>query len=728
MKLPTARAFHLFPGAVALTLALTGLSVTAQPSEPIKPAASGPDKPGRVATQAVGPVDPPSHNRLVIKFRTPATTLAGVFDHRAAEDRVAALAASQRAQAPMAQGMRRIKSVSVHTHVAQLDQPHSRTELRALARQLARDPDVDYVEIDELARPLFTPQNQEGYTVNQWHLKAASGVDVGAANLPTAWDTVRGNGVVVAVIDTGYRPHGDLNTNLLPGYDFVTFATANTNGGGLGGNGLDPGDWEAAGQCATSSRARDSSWHGTHVAGTIAGVNNTIGGVGVAFQAKILPVRALGTCGGFGSDIAAAMRWSAGLPVPNAPLNPNPAKVLNLSLGGPGPCTQVYQDAVDAVRAAGSAVVAATGNDGVNTIGRPANCVGVIAVTAHTRLGDNADYADLGVGTTLSGPGGGKGFVVAGAGEAIYSTMNLGKQAPGAEGYSQLVGTSMAAPHVSGVLALLKSRDPRLTPDQLASVVSNSARAFPAGSYCVGRSECGAGMLDATRAVASLDAGEPFATARVGPGAANAVRLVGSTVLLTGQATSPPPSQPVFSYRWTQLSGPSVTLDGAATASAAFVAPPTAGTFFFEFKATEIGSGKVATSRVSVATNTAPVMAAIAAQSATEGQALSFTATASDAEGDPVNFVTPSLPAGATLDAATGIFDWPAAGPAGNYSVTIVPTDGKNSGVEQTVAITVGPPPASSGGGGAVGWWDGLGLLGLATLALLSRRRQAAKP
>ena len=710
--------------AVALALTSVCLLATAQLAEAPKPGALTPDKPGRVSALAAAVADRPSYNRLIIKFRAPATTLAGVFDHRAAEDRVAALASSQQARVPAATGMRRLKSVSAQTHVALLGQAHSLRDLRSVARQLAQDPAVEYVEIDELARPLFTPLDP-GFTLNQWHMKAASSADAGATNLPNAWDATTGSGVVVAVIDTGYRPHADLNASLLPGYDFVTFDLANSNGGGLGGNGLDPGDWEAAGQCSTGSPAVNSSWHGTHVAGTIAAANNTVGGIGTAFNAKILPVRALGTCGGFGSDIAAAMRWSAGLSVPNVPANANPAKVLNLSLGGPGPCTQVYQDAVDAVRAAGSAVVAATGNDGTRVIGRPANCVGVIAVTAHTRLGDNANYADIGVGTTLSGPGGGNGFLVAGAGEKIYSTMNLGTRTPGADGFSMLAGTSMATPHVSGVLALLKSLRPSLTPDQLASVVSNSARPFPAGSYCASRSDCGAGMLDATRAVASVNAGEPFATASVGPGAANASRLTGSTVVLTGQASSPLLAQPAFSYRWTQLSGTPVTLGGNTTAVASFVAPTTAETFFFEFRATETGSGKFASSRVSVATNTAPVLAAVAAQSAVEGQTLSFTVSASDAERDPILFLAEGIPSGATFDANTREFNWPGAGPAGSYSLTITPTDSKNNGAVQTVAITVTPPPASSGGG-ATGWWDGLGLLALAALALATRRRRAA--
>jgi len=711
---------RFFCSAVALVLGSASLLAPAQPADPSPPVAPTPAKPGQASTQASAATDPSSHNRLIVRFRTPATTLAGVFDHRAAEDRVAALGASHRSRVPSAAGLRRLKSVSPQTHVALLDRPHSRAELRSVALQLAQDPSVDYVEIDELVRPLFTPLDP-GYTLNQWHLKAASSSDVGAANLPAAWDVATGTDVVVAVIDTGYRPHADLNANLLPGYDFVTSAVGNTNGGGLGGNGLDPGDWESAGQCSPGSAATSSSWHGTHIAGTIAALNNTSGSVGAAFSARILPVRALGTCGGFGSDIAAAMRWSAGLAVPNVPVNANPAKVLNLSLGGPGPCTQVYQDAVDAVRAAGAAVVAATGNDATSLIGRPANCAGVIAVTAHTRLGDNANYADIGVGTTLSGPGGGSGFMVAGAGEKIYSTMNLGARAPGADGYSLLTGTSMAAPHVAAVLALLKSFRPGLTPDQLASVVSNSARPFPPGTYCVGRSDCGAGMLDATRALASVNAGEPFATASVGPGPANANRLVGSTVVLTGQASSPLASQPAFTYRWTQLSGAPVTLSGSTSAVASLVAPAIAGSFFFEFRATETGSGKFATSRVSVATNTAPELAAISAQSVPEGQTLNFTLSASDAERDPVAFLAEGLPPGATFDASTGEFNWSPAGPAGSYALTVTPTDGKNSGAAQRIAISVGPP--ASGGGGATGWWDGLGLLGLAWVALAARRR-----
>src|SRR5690606_6718173 len=155
--------------------------------------------------------------------------------------------------------------------------------------------------------------------------------------------------------------------------------------------------------------ATPSTWHGTAVAGLIAArAGNGYGIAGVAPAARILPVRSIGRCGGYMSDVIDGMRWAAGLAVPGVPANPYPARILNLSLGStPGvPCSPLQQRAVDEVVAAGALVVAAAGNEGTGSVGVPANCGGVLAVAAHTRYGDLASYSNVGPEVALTAPGG----------------------------------------------------------------------------------------------------------------------------------------------------------------------------------------------------------------------------------------------------------------------------------------------------------------------------------
>ena len=211
---------------------------------------------------------------------------------------------------------------------------------------------------------------------------------------------------------------------------------------------------------------------------------------------------ALGKCGGNSSDISDAIRWAAGVSVPGVPTNTNPAKVVSLSLGGstqsgPEVCGSPERDAVNAVRAVGAVVVAATGNDGTAYIAAPSSCAGVIAVTAHTIEGDKADYANYGDSgdgangqapkntVTISAPGGGCGTSItastspACANQYVWSTLNSGTQGPANPGYAGAVGTSMATPHVAGVAGLLFSLDPSLLPDTITSLLTSTARAFP---------------------------------------------------------------------------------------------------------------------------------------------------------------------------------------------------------------------------------------------------------
>jgi len=554
-------------------------------------------------------------------------------------------------------------------HVLYLPQAMTVNEAQAIAAKIAANPNVEYAEPDYVRRALLVP-NDPGYspgftfggsqqgTQGQWGLMAPTGSytyraigatstttmrPVGGANLPAAWDITKGSGAVIGVVDTGLTSHTDLNANMvggspaLSGYDFIsanvpsvtstdTNFTAN-DGDGRDSDPSDPGDWTAVGDCGTNepATAENSSWHGTHVSGTIAAVsNNNVGVAGIAYQAKVLMARALGKCGGRSSDISDAIRWAAGASVPGVPTNTNPAKVVSLSLGGstqsgPNICSNTEQNAVNAARAAGAVVVAATGNDGTANIASPSSCVGVIAVTAHTIEGDKADYANYGDSgdgangqapknsTTISAPGGGCGTNItasttpACADQYIWSTSNAGAQVPSTAAYAGAAGTSMATPHVAGVAGLLFSLNPSLLPDTVKDLLTSTARAFPAGTYCAsggaGFGKCGAGMLDATAAVTQLLANQPTVNAGSDQSAQGraTVTLTGSGALSSNYVASG------LTYAWKQVSGGAVTLATPNAATTTFTANNTSETLAFTLTVTDSkGYAKSATTHVTV--------------------------------------------------------------------------------------------------------------------------------
>jgi serine protease len=436
-----------------------------------------------VTPLAVHAADATWTDRIIVKYRTtPASSLAQANQVRGAD------VSAQR----FGVAMRRLHATALGSQVLKVDRRLSPSEAEALARDIAAsDPDVEYAEPDRILHKTLSP-NDTRYN-EQWHyFESTAGI-----NAPAAWDKATGSGVVVGVVDTGYRPHADLAANILPGYDFISDTFVSNDGNGRDSDARDPGDWINAGECGNGEPVQfeSSSWHGTHVAGTIAAVTNNSNGVaGIAFNAKVVPARVLGKCGGYTSDIADAIVWVSGGSVSGVPANANPAKVINISLGGIGGCDNTTQNAINSARSRGTSVIVAAGNENHNASqDTPANCSGVVTVASVNRSGGRSYFSNFGSTVEVAAPGG---DVRASASNGILSTLNAGTTTPGADAYAFYQGTSMATPHVVGVVALMLSAKPTLTPDQVTSILQSTARSFPA--TC---SQCGAGIVNANAAV-----------------------------------------------------------------------------------------------------------------------------------------------------------------------------------------------------------------------------------
>ncbi|MFW2372534.1 MAG: S8 family peptidase [Gammaproteobacteria bacterium] len=427
-------------------------------------------------------------DRIIVKYKS-SSTIGHAANMPAAQMNMV----SQR----VGTGLRHIRQLASGAQLLKLETKQSGIRMADMISALMADSNVEYAEADIKMYPLAVP-NDSRYN-EQWQYFEATG----GLNLPSAWDTAQGTGVVVAVLDTGYLPHADLAANILPGYDMISDLDVAQDGDGRDANAYDNGDWQPADACYTGSSASNSSWHGTHVAGTIAAVtNNSTGVAGVAYNAKIVPVRVLGRCGGYLSDIADGMIWAAGGSVAGVPDNANPAQVLNLSLGGSGSCSITTQDAINTARNLGTTVVVAAGNENTDASNsNPANCNGVIAVAATNRNGGRAYYSNYGTVVDVAAPGG---DVTTGSANGILSTLNSGRTTPSTDSYAFYQGTSMATPHVAGVAALLYEADPAITPDQVESTLKSTARSFPASC-----NQCGSGIVDAATAVALVSGVSP---------------------------------------------------------------------------------------------------------------------------------------------------------------------------------------------------------------------------
>jgi serine protease len=448
--------------------------------------AGGPATALDAAVLNVAPATPAPTDRLIVKYRD----MQGATSLSAGALSVDRLSALQTQAAQHGVQLKHLRNTALGAHVLKLDRRLSVKDAAALAASLkAQDPSIEYAEPDRIMHPLMTP-NDPQYG-SQWDLSEATG----GIRAPQAWDLSTGSGIYVGVIDTGYRPHADVAANIVGGYDFINDTAVSNDGNGRDSDAKDPGDWVSAGECGSGSPSESSSWHGTHVAGTIAAVaNNSTGVAGIAFGAKVVPARVLGKCGGYTSDIADAIVWVSGGSVSGVTANPTPARVINMSLGGPGACDTTTQNAINSARSRNTVVVVAAGNSNADASGySPASCAGVVSVAATDRYGSRAYYSNYGSSVTIAAPGG---DVRSSSSNGILSTLNAGTTSPGADSYAYYQGTSMASPHVAAVVALMLSKKPSLTPDQVSSMLKSTARAFP-GS-CSG---CGAGIVDAYAAV-----------------------------------------------------------------------------------------------------------------------------------------------------------------------------------------------------------------------------------
>ena len=444
-------------------------------------APSGSD--GRTNDAAVSATS--AYDRFIVHF---ATTSPAALDDAVARTELAAVGAT------IGRELGFVRRIATGGVLFSVDAPLAAAESLALMDAVADRPTVTYVEPDAIMRSTFTP-NDTHYGV-QWHYHEATA----GMNLPAAWDNATGTGQVVAVVDTGITTHSDLGTNIVGGYDFISSSTAARDGNGRDSNPADQGDWWAAGECGLSYGS-NSSWHGTHVAGTVAALSNNAKGVaGVAFNAKVVPVRVLGKCGGTLSDIADGIIWAAGGTVTGIPANANPAKVINMSLGGGGSCGSTYQNAINSAVGRGATVVVAAGNENTNvSYSQPANCANVVVVAASDRAGNRASYSNYGTGVDVTAPGG---EVDVAAANGIASTLNTGTTTPGSETYVYYEGTSMATPHVAGLVALMLSKK-SMTPADVESTLKANVRALP--GTCSGG--CGAGLVDAAKTINAVIGG-----------------------------------------------------------------------------------------------------------------------------------------------------------------------------------------------------------------------------
>ncbi|MEJ0035082.1 MAG: S8 family serine peptidase [Gammaproteobacteria bacterium] len=694
----------------------------------------------------------PAAQRIIVKFRQ--SSALSIQASKSGESAVADTAQADSARMSALATRARItlhgsKLLGGNMHLMQVS-PLSGNESAAetLAR-LRADSQVEFAEIDRRVYLHATDPNDPHYLLNsasdsgQWYLREAQ---KSAINARGAWDTTTGsNGVVIAVVDTGVLyNHEDLMTagavggKLLPGYDFVSPDSSNTfttagDGTGRDSDPTDPGDF-------CTSEGDTSSWHGTRVSGIIGALtNNNIGVAGINWKGYILPVRVIGRCGGFNSDVIAGMYWAAGLSASGAPTNPYPAQIINISLGGSGACDSASQQAVSDVTAAGALVVVSAGNEG-GSVDSPANCIGAMGILGLRQAGTKVGFSSLGPQIALGAPGGNC-VNTDGVAPCVYSidtTTNTGTTTAGANTYTDKqyadanVGTSFSSPIVSGIAGLMLSVNGNLKSKQLIARLKEGASAYPTTSDNAGvpscqdpstagiqpaecicnTAVCGAGMANAygavqaaLRPIAAIAAPSSYSAGSSVPLSASG--SAGACNLSASGGTTP---HAIASYSWAV--GGSV-ISSTATAQ---VTAPTTGTTAVQLTVTD-DAGKIDVATINVGPTSAQSVAPASAGGVAclndivlPGAASpSVTLTASDANaaeasadpgvftvsrsGSTATALTVNLAYAGTATNGTDYATLPATVivPAGSASATITVTPVDDSAVEgsETVIATL---------------------------------------
>jgi serine protease len=511
--------------------------------------------------------------------------------------------------------MKKSRQLTPSMHVILLQQTLYGADVESALSALRADPAVEFADIDERRYPASLPNDPlfvatSGAT-GQWYMQPPSNAttDLAATDAVSAWAITTGDtGTVIADVDTGVRfDHPDLlraglgtDGRLLPGYDFVSGDENRSSGAQLGtylvandGDGwdpdpTDPGDWISATDQqnalfpSSSCPTADSSWHGTRVVGILGAItNNSVGVAGMTWGSWILPVRALGKCGGYDSDIIAGIEWAAGISVSTAatpvPDNPYPANIINLSLGGTGSCISAYQIALNKVTSLGALIVVSAGNAST-AVGAPANCSplvsGLIAVAGLRNVGTKVGYSSFGPEVGISAPAGNCVNSSGACLRSIDTTTNLGTTTPGQNSYTNQtntnLGTSFSAPIVSGIAGLMRAVNGNLTPKQLVARLESSATPFPPNTAtpilpvcpasvtgtlecsCPPAGECGTGMANALSAVKA--ALKPIAAVAF-PATYTAV----SAVVFNGSGSAAACSRTIATFAWTASGGLMIT-------------------------------------------------------------------------------------------------------------------------------------------------------------------------
>jgi serine protease len=625
---------HINPLRLLATLAGWGLALSvASGASSVASAAAQEWNPVRSHPVEIGP----QASRLVVGFRATAGNSI-VKEIKSRRPQAIRIVQAQTSRADVASLLQRTgvatagsRQFSPSMHVVFLEKTLYGADVATVLDKLRADPAVVFADVDERRYPHALPNDPlfvpTATASGQWYMLTPSTAtptsDAAATDAVSAWGITQGSsGTVIADIDSGVRfDHPDLlragfGGRLLPGYDFVgqdlnsansaplgTYLVAN-DGDGFDPDPSDPGDWidstdlmNTAVFPSKNCSVENSSWHGTRVMGVLGALtNNDVGIAGMTWNPYLLPVRALGKCGGLDSDIIAGIMWSVGMTVYDdsgnpVPANPYPADIINLSLGGTGgSCPTDYSTLVSQLTGMGVLVVASAGNES-GPVDIPGNCPGVLAVAGLRNVGTKVGYSSLGPQVGIGAPAGNCVNTTAGSPclRSIDTTVNEGLTSPGANGYTDQsntnLGTSFAAPIVSGIAAMMHAVNANLTPPQLIARIEGSATPYPqpvttpATPQCSNTSSssvecacttttCGAGMVNAFKAVkAALN---PIAAVKIPAGFTS-----GSGSFDAG-GSAPACGATIASYAWSSTAA--IHIVSGATGSVVNVMASGAGT------------------------------------------------------------------------------------------------------------------------------------------------------